>query len=165
MRFSIRTLLISTAGIAILLVIALEYGMMVRADGGGDQLIKITSLPDATARIDFVPIQLSQPRESVVNAISTGNQTELLLAIAPTQVKSFVPRKADSEISIHQQWSFTEMSFTKRRVHYTQTYQHIVLNLVFADGSNRQYTIELPEYCGTTTIDLSRSKQNQYGDR
>ena len=53
MKFSVRSLLFITAAIALLLALALEYGMIIRADGGGDQLIKITSIPSATKSIDL----------------------------------------------------------------------------------------------------------------
>ena len=160
MKISVRALLLSTAAIALLLAFALEYGQMVRADGGGIQLICVISIPKAIEAIDFVPIHNSQSYENVVNAFSTGNQLEILQAVGPTEVKSLVPNGTDSKISIRQQWSFSEMGFTKRRPHYTQTYRHVVLNLVSTDGSTKQHVIALPEYCETTTVDLSRDLEN-----
>ena len=160
MKFSVRSLLFITAAIALLLALALEYGMIIRADGGGDQLIKITSIPSATKSIDFVPIHSSQSHEDVANAFSTGNRIDIFQAVDPIQINSHAPNGTESEVSVRQQWSFTEMGLTKRRPHYTQTYRHLVLNVTSTEGGSKQFTISLPEYCETTTIDLSGDRGN-----
>lgn len=160
MKFSIRSLLLVTAAIAMLIVLAMEYGAAILADGGGNQLTTITSIPGSIERIDFVPIHSWQLHEHVADAFSSGDQVDIYQHVDPTQVNSLKPNGTDAEITIRQQWSDTRMGLTKRRHHYTQTYRHLVLNLTSKDGGSKQYTIDLPEYCETTTIDLSRNMEN-----
>ena len=159
-KFSVRSLFLATAAIAGLIALAMEYGSAIRADGGGDQLITLTCIPSTIKNIEFVPVHSSQLPDYVAKAFSSGDRTDLYQYVDPTQINTVKPTGANAEISIRQQWSFTEMGLTKRRPHYTQTYRHLVLNLMSTDGASKQYTIDLPEYCKTTTIDLSRDERN-----
>ena len=160
MKFTIRSLLLATTVIAVLTVVAMEYGSVVRADGGGDQLVSLTSIPSVTQNIEFVPVRSSQSPEQLARAFSTGDRIDLYQCVDPAQLGTLKPNGADAEISIQQQWSFTEMGLTRRRPHYTQTYRHLVLSLTLTNGDSAQYTIRLPKYGETTTIDLSRNGQN-----
>ena len=161
LRFTIRSLLLATAVVAVLIVVAIEYGFQIRADGGGDQLVAITSIPSDTQNIEFVTVHSSQLPDQVAKAFSGGDRIDLYQFVDPTQLGTIKPDGADAAISIRQQWSFTEMGLTKRRPHYTQTFRHLVLSLKSTDGGTAQYTFSLPKYCETLTIDLSRTGRRQ----
>lgn len=145
---------------AVLIAIAIEYGSRIRADGGGDQSITLTSIPSTIVEIEFVAVRSSQSAERVAKAFCSEDRTGIFQWVDPTKLKSLRPSGTSAEISIRQQWSSTERGFKRRPLHYTQSYQHLVLNLVSADGSSKQLTIDLPEYCGETSVDLSRSPEN-----
>lgn len=143
-----------------LFALVIEYLAVTRVDGGGDQRVTLSSVPKTTTKIDFVPLHTWQSPAQVVNALSSEELLGIYECFDSSQLNSMTPDGESAEISIRQQWSFSERGLTRRRFGITQTYHHLVLNLWSVDGSSQQYTIELPAYCKEVSIDLFDDREN-----
>lgn len=163
LQFSVRSVFLTTtaivAMIVLLMIMLLKYGAITRSDGVGTQLITLTSIPSNTNHIDYVLLHANQPHQLVAKALRSNDNSAVHQYVDLAQVNSLKPKGKEAEISISQQWSTTERTLTKQRLNYTQTYQHLVLNLRSTDGNSKQYTIDLPIFCENTSIDLSKSPQ------
>jgi len=115
---------------------------MVRADGGGRQKVNVAlARPKEIRNIRWTAVNatfVNADGHEVAFANSDGHRWD-----EHWELEFVRPR---SLIRVDQQWSFTEMGFTKRRLRYTQTYDNIVLHIEFKNGGSDQKVVELAKF-------------------
>ena len=146
-RFSIRLLFAATFVVACLAFLAIEFGGVTKSDGGGQQTVSLTSIPESVSEIECIAVRDIDQANSVVSALSSENRLNLYSHIEPAMVSSHVNFKANLDLEIQQSWSSTEVGRTKWRSHYGQRYRCVVLNLKGNAKKPMQIVVDLPEYC------------------
>lgn len=157
LRFSIRHLFAITFLVSALIIVAIEFGGMVHADGGGDQAVTILlSDTHEISELKYALIQHDRNTTQIFDAFASNDPLAVYEFTSPEMIETVDNIGNETELVVRQQWSFTQMGFTRRRPHYTQTFSKLVLHVQRENGNSTQHVVELPEYNRTTIVDLSK---------